>query len=397
MARLPHEIWKTMNKQDLRQFAMAVFFLFAAIGPLTLLMDEPIIPASWLQLILMTVLCGLFSWTLVMSFNRPFRLFFTISAYVIIIFSLAILKPEFLRSDVPEISVRADIPFSLSSEQLSDIVIKRISFGMMAVLCISTGYALFVRSFGKESRRRAEIEADVKLAQTIHESLLPKSGLTLPWCDAAGLSIPAAQIGGDFYDLLSVQDDKILAVVADASGHGTGAGILSAMTKSGIIQELRHTQSPSDVLRNVNATIHGVTKKNMFVTCALGLFNRTTMTATLVTAGHPPILRFDPVSGTVEEFRNHNLALGISPASTFASTTIPIRSGECFCLITDGLTETSNTAQEQFGMERIKAMLHRLPGKSAEESGIALMGAVMQFAGGMELNDDITALIIRIV
>jgi sigma-B regulation protein RsbU (phosphoserine phosphatase) len=268
---------------------------------------------------------------------------------------------------------------------------------MTAIICITVGYTLFVRAIARESRRRAEMEADVKLAQTIHESLLPKGSLTRSWCDAAGASIPAAQIGGDFYDLIHISEDRILAVVADASGHGTGAGILSAMTKSSIIQELRHTQTLSDLMHSVNTTIHHVTKKNMFVTCAAVLFDRQTMTAVLLTAGHPPILRYDLLNDSIEEFRNQNLALGIGPASTFASTVVPFRSGDIFCLITDGLTETSNAAQEQFGMERINGLMRRFPGRSAGEASAALINAVTTFSGTAELNDDVTTLVVRIV
>jgi sigma-B regulation protein RsbU (phosphoserine phosphatase) len=168
------------------------------------------------------------------------------------------------------------------------------------------------------------------------------------------------------------------------------------MTKSSIIQELRHTESLSEVMQNVNATIHSVTKKNMFVTCAAVLFDRRTMTAVLLTAGHPPILRYDRINDSVGEFRNHNVALGIGPASTFSSTTVPFRSGDCFCLITDGLTETVNAVQEQFGMERITGMLRSFSTQSAGECSTALIGAVKQFAAAPELNDDITTLIVRI-
>lgn len=399
MAQFPHEVWKTMSTKDLRQFATAVFFLFAPIGPLSLLMEETIIPASWVRLAIMTVLCGAFSWSIVMAYNRPLRLILAIVIYVVLIFSMSLFTPEFLEPDVPKIEVKTGVPFSLTAEQLSDVQLKRSVFGITAMFCIAVGYALFVRTYAKESRRRVEVEAEVRLAQTIHESLLPKGSLTMPWCDAAGMSIPATQIGGDFYDLIRVSDDRILAVVADASGHGTGAGILSAMTKSGIIQELKHTQDPSTLLANVNTTIHGVTKKNMFVTCAVVLCDRSTMTAVLVTAGHPPILRYSASTGSVEEFRTHNLALGIASASVFESITIPYQPGDCFCLITDGLSETNNASQEQFGMERIKTTLRQQAEHphTADTISASLISNATQFTGRGLLNDDITTLIVRII
>ncbi len=397
MKKMPHQVWKSMNKKDMRQFAAAVFFLFATIGPLTMMMESSIIQGSWLHLVIMTVLSGSFSASIILFMGSPVRLFGCIIAYVTIVLTLAFVNPEFMGPDVAPVSVKADVPFSLTKEQLNDIENKRTVFGLVAVACISLGYGLFVRSLGKENKRRADIEAEVKLAQTIHESLLPKSPLVTSWCEIAGMSLPATQIGGDFFDIITISETKILVVIADASGHGTGAGILSAMTKSGIIQELRHTESPAEVLKHVNATIHGVTKKNMFVTCAAALFDRGTSTVSMVTAGHPPILKYDIVEHTVEEFRMHNLGLGISPSAVFESKTIPFRSGDIFCFITDGLPEASNAKNDQFGMDRVTAHLRNSAQYSAETLNNAMFESVKQFSAGKELEDDVTCVITRII
>lgn len=397
MTTMPHDIWKTMDKKDLRQFATAVFFLFATIGPLTLLMDANLIPGSWAMLGVMTLLCGGFSWSIVLCFDRPFLLMSVILLFVLSVFGISLFQPEFLGPNVPDVIASADRPLSFSNEQLSDIALKRTSFGMLAIFLISLGYALFVRALGRETQRFITMQTEMKLAQDIHESLLPKEGTTLAWCDASGRSVPAAQIGGDFYDLLPVGGDRLLAVIADASGHGTGAGILSAMTKSGIIQELQHTADPAALLQQVNATIHRVTKKNMFVTCAAVLFDRAAMSATIVTAGHPPVLRYDPVTGRTEMYRDQNLALGIMASTRFRATTVPFRTGDLFCLLTDGMTETADASGQQFGMERVGAELRTQPGRSAAEVTNRLVTAVTSHAAGTPLQDDITALIVRIV
>lgn len=397
MTTMPHNIWKTMDKKDLRHFATAVFFLFATIGPLTMLMDANLIPGSWQMLAVMTLLCGGFSWCIVMLFDRPPLLVSAIITFVLCVFALSLFPPSFLAPNVPDVTATEGVPVTFSKAQLADIAIKRTAFGMLAIMLISAGYSLFVRTLGRETQRLITVQTEMKLAQDIHESLLPKQGTTLEWCDASGKSVPAAQIGGDFYDLLPVDDDRLLAVIADASGHGTGAGILSAMTKSGIIQELQHTADPAVLLERVNRTIYRITKKSMFVTCAAVLFDRAAMTATIVTAGHPPVLRYDPMSGRTDLFRDQNLALGIAAAPQFRSTVVPIRSGELFCLVTDGVSETANAAEEQFGMERISAELRTLPVLPAAEGAGKLVAAVTMHAGGKPLQDDVTALVVRIV
>lgn len=386
-----------MNQKDLRQFTVAVFFLFATIGPLTLMMDGSIIQASWIKLIVMTLLCGAFSASIVSSVGRPMTLLFSVIVYVGAVLSIALLDPVFLQPDVAPVSVKPDIPFQLTPDQLSDIRVKRTMFGIIAVLCISIGYSLFVRALAKENKRRAEMEAEVKLARTIHESLLPKSALKTEWCEIAGMSIPAKQIGGDFYDIIPFSESKVLVVIADASGHGTGAGILSAMTKSSIIQELRHTQTVPDLLKHVNATIHSVTKKNMFVTCAMALFDRETMTVCLATAGHPPILRYDLIHDAVQEFRVQNLGLGIGPGVEFASITVPFRSNDLFCFITDGLPEASNAKNEQFGMDRVTGLIRQGSLSSAEELNAEMFSSIHRFSEGKEPEDDVTSVVVRIL
>jgi sigma-B regulation protein RsbU (phosphoserine phosphatase) len=392
MASQTMNTWKTMDKKSIRQLAAAVFFLFATIGPLTLMMESSIIQSSWMRLIVMTILSGLFSASIILFMNKPLRLFLSIFAYVAVVLTLAFTDPDILKPDVENITVVPNTPFSLSPEQLSDIQTKRTMFGLLAVLCLSTGYSMFVRTISKEYKRRTEIETEVKIAQSIHESLLPRSAVTTAWCDIAGISLPATEIGGDFYDIIKLSETKILIVIADASGHGTGAGILSAMTKSSIIQELQHTQSPAELLGNVNRTIYSVTEKNKFITCALVLMDKETSTATIVTAGHPQILHRS--GNRVNEFRTHHLALGMQLNSTFGTETIPLQKGDTLYLITDGVLEASNVKNGQFGMERLHLWILGSQPSDAQQQCIALIGSIRAFTATKELKDDATVVVI---
>lgn len=308
-----------------------------------------------------------------------------------IIFFISIADPEFLKPDVDSVMVKPNKSFSLSPEQLSDIETKRAAFGLVAIFCLATGYGLFVRSIGKEYKRRTEIETEMKIAQSIHESLLPKSALKTEWCEIAGVSLPATEIGGDFYDIIKLSETKILIVIADASGHGTGAGVLSAMTKSSIIQELQHTHSLPELLHNVNKTIFSVTEKNKFITCALALLDRETSTAAIITAGHPQILLHS--NSSLHEYRTHHLALGIQGSTLYSTQTIPLKKNDTLYLITDGILEASNPQQEQFGMERLQSWIIGSVTSSAEHHSTALMDEIRRFTVTKELKDDATIVI----
>jgi len=387
--------WKTMDRRSIRQLSVAVFFLFATIGPLTLMMESSIIQSSWARLAVMTVLSGLFSASIILFMTKPLKLIASILVYVAIIFSMTIADPEFLKPDVESVIVQPNKSFSLSSEQLSDIEKKRTAFGLVAIICLATGYGLFVRSIGKEYKRRTEIETEMKIAQSIHESLLPKSAVKTDWCEIAGVSLPATEIGGDFYDIIKLSESKILIVIADASGHGTGAGVLSAMTKSSIIQELQHTQSLAELLNNVNRTIFSVTEKNKFITCALALLDRETSTATIITAGHPQILLHSGTS--LNEYRTQHLALGIQGNTSFSTQLIPIKKNDTLYLITDGILEASNPQQEQFGMERLQLWIIGSRTSTAEKHSTLLMDEIRRFTVTKELKDDATIVIASIL
>ena len=391
----PHAVWKAMSKRDVRQLIIAVFFLFATIGPLTLLMDESIIQASWIKLVFMTILCGSFSASIVINIGSPIKIIIGSVIYCAIIISISIFDPVFLHPDVPPITINSETAFQLSNDQISDIKIKRVAFGMTAILCITVGYTLFIQSIGRENKRRAFVEAEMKFAQSIHQSLLPKLTTAYSWNTISGASISASKIGGDYFDVIEISKTKILTLVADASGHGMGAGILSAMVKSAILQAIQQTDSIADLLNRVNKTVHSVTEKNMFVTCAIALFDYEKQTATLATAGHPPILRLNADNNAVEEFRMQNLALGIQQNSAFQETTIPLNFGDTFLLITDGLTETTNSINEQYGMDRIKKYFANnvvvQKGGSNE-----LLETAKKYSGKTEFEDDATALIIKI-
>ena len=397
MKKRTNKIWESMPRSEVRQLALAVFFLFATIGPLSLLMDAEIIPASWVRFAFITLLSGAFSASIILFMGKPFRLLFSIVAYAAATIVLATVHIPFLDTDVPSVRLLPGAAVVFDAVQIRDIESKRTFFGITAVFCLSLGYGLFVRSLSRENKRRADVEADVKLAQAIHGSLLPRVPFITEWCEVGGVSLPAAQIGGDFFDVIPVSESQLLVIIADASGHGAGAGILSAMTKSGILQELRHTSAPDQLLASVNATIHAVSRKDMFVTCAAVLFDRKANTASIVTAGHPPVLQYVRKSGTVVQHRAQNLGLGIAASAAYTSLTVPYAPGDLFCLITDGVTDAAGPNGERFGMERTVEHLQSSASLSAAAATGALLEAVRTHTAGAPVEDDVTAALVRML
>ncbi len=392
----PFNLWKSMDQKSLRSLALAVFFLFGTIGPLTMLMDSSILPGSWFRLFYLTILSGLFSACIILFIKKPLRL---IVLLVVIQGAMLSTGPveEFLLGRVePKMMVTAGHVFVLTQDELDRIQIRHPIFGLLAIFLLSTGYALFVRVIGEEYRKRTRLETEVAVARTIQKSLQPSSAFKTDWCEAAGVTVPATEVGGDYFDMIKISDDEVVIAIADVSGHGVGAGILSAMTKSALHAELCHATAPSEVLFNLNNAIYQVTDKKMFVSFAYVLLDRRIMTAHIATAGHPPIFLFRKSDNAIVEARTPNLALAVQPSTSYTAQTIQLNRGDVLILYTDGITEAANDKGEQFGVEKLKELIADTQRPSVEALGNSILASVRTFTVKKEFIDDATIVVVRV-
>ena len=126
----------------------------------------------------------------------------------------------------------ADHLFTFTQQEIDRIDVRRPLFGVIAIFLLSAGYTLFLRVVGEETKKRGRLETEVAVARRIQQSLQPSAAFKTDWCEAAGITVPATEVGGDYFDMIKISDDEAVIAIADVSGHGVGAGILSAMTKS---------------------------------------------------------------------------------------------------------------------------------------------------------------------
>ena len=389
-------LWKSMDQKSLRSLALAVFFLFGTIGPLTMLMDSSILPGSWFKLCYLTILSGTFSACIILFIKKPLRLIVLLVLIQGAMFATGPVEEFLLGRVEPKMMVTADHVFMLTQDELDRIQIRHPVFGVLAILLLSTGYALFVRVIGEEYKKRTRLETEIAVARTIQKSLQPSSVFTTDWCEAAGVTVPATEVGGDYFDMIKISDDEVVIAIADVSGHGVGAGILAAMTKSAVRAELNHSKTPSDLLFTLNNTIYQVTDKNMFVSFAYVLLDRRTMTAQIATAGHPPIFLFRKSDGAIVEVRTPNLALAVQPSTKYTAETVKLNRGDELVLYSDGITEAANDRGEQFGIEKLKELIADTQRPSVEALGNSIMASVRAFTVKKEFVDDATIVVVRV-
>ncbi len=386
---------KLMKPREVRILALAVFFLFGTIGPLTMLMRPNIFPGTWFQFLLVTTLSGMFSACIILLMVKPLRLVIALVIIQAAMFSTKQIEEFIVGAPPSQRIIVSDHFIKFSQNELDTIETKRTVFGVTAISFIAIGYTLFILVITSENKRRARLEAEFAIAQSIQNSLLPTSVCKTDWCEIAGATSPATEVAGDYFDVLQLSENEIVVAVADVSGHGVGAGIISAMTKSALRAELQHSSQPSSVLQHLNTSVFQVTDKKMFVTFAYILLNKQTHTAHLATAGHPPLL-LHKSDNSIQEIRTPNLALGMQEHTTFNDTLVHFERGDALYLFTDGITEATNTQKEQFSLDKLRELLQDVQRPSAEKLSASVVASVRSFTETNGLPDDATMVVVRI-
>ena len=241
-----------------------------------------------------------------------------------------------------------------------------------------------------EERERWRVREELALAREVQLSMLPEAVPTLPWLDIAAACLPAAEVGGDYYDFFPAPDGESLAVaVADVAGHGLASGLVLATVRSGLSLLMDMPEAPQVALPRLDRLVRG-SRRRMLVTLALLRFDRRQGRVTVTTAGHPPIL-VRRAGGRVEELCTPSPPLGTHLAHSPRPVVVPFAPGDAFLLFTDGLTEAEDASGVPYGEERLMALLAEHPdGSSAAELCADVLADLYRHRGEAPQEDDLT-------
>jgi len=242
-----------------------------------------------------------------------------------------------------------------------------------------------------EQRR---IEQELAIAEETQRSLLPRS---LPQAEPFHIRAfcrPTRQLGGDFYDFISVQGGELTGLLADVSGKGIPAALLSSLTLGALNMEFRSSRPPNEVLNGVNKLLCIKTPAHRFVTLFLFQVGPDGK-GHFISAGHNPAYLFRAASGAVEELPSGGIPLGMFPFATYQPVALELNPGDVLVVYSDGLTEAENEAQEDFGEERVRSIIREAAPRGAEHLETKLLGELDGFTQGAAQTDDITFLLIE--
>ncbi|MBM3242052.1 hypothetical protein FJZ31_37750 [Candidatus Poribacteria bacterium] len=266
-----------------------------------------------------------------------------------------------------------------------------ITGGMLLVGIIILGVQRWRLSNAEKLRLRQELSD----AHQMQLRLLPESAPTVEGFDIAGSSKPAREVGGDFFDYLSLTDGKIGIALADVSGKGL-KGAMNAVLANGMLHEVAKTEaSCGKILSALNADLCPRLEKGMFTALGLAIFDQNGKTLQWASAAQPhPLVKRDE---EVFEFKSDGaFPLGMMRNVAYPDFEQELQEGDIVIFYTDGIIEAENEAEEMYGAERLeKVVTHIVPTMTAEGIIETILQDVADFVGAAEQYDDMTVVVVK--
>jgi sigma-B regulation protein RsbU (phosphoserine phosphatase) len=238
-----------------------------------------------------------------------------------------------------------------------------------------------------------QIEAQMQMGQRIQEAIIPKS--TYPEIDCAGFYRPMEQLGGDYYDIVSIGDSKYAFVIADVCGHGIPAAMVTMMAKISFQKNIRLYTTAEDVIRQVNLDLCKITANKEYLAAFYGELDLTASTLTYSNAALTEILLIQK-DGTLQRLIPNSSIIGYVEKLPLQTATISTENTSKLVLYTDGITESTNTDGERYGIERLETVVLQNRNKKAEELKNAIIDDLNSFSPLESAKDDLTLLVINL-
>ncbi|MDG5767473.1 PP2C family protein-serine/threonine phosphatase [Balneolales bacterium ANBcel1] len=264
-----------------------------------------------------------------------------------------------------------------------------ISLGNLALMSVQKTFLL------EDQIEKERMEEELQIARSIQQKLLPETIPEVPGLQIAGRNVPSYQVGGDYFDLIRHESGNLTMAIADVTGKGVPASLLMAN-----LQSVLHILQPFeislvDATGQINALIYQNTPSDKFISFFWGLYSPENRTLRYVNAGHnPPILLRENTEPRL--LTEGGVLLGAMPTLTpYSEGTLPLEKGDLLVMYTDGVTEAMNADDEEYGEERLTALLDELRGADARDILEGITADVGSFCDD-QFTDDLTLIVIKV-
>lgn len=242
---------------------------------------------------------------------------------------------------------------------------------------------------------RERLKRELELGRQIQHDMLPQGPLTLGLTQVAGVSVPAREVGGDFFNYFALPNGHVALLVGDVSGKGVGAALLMANIQASLRTRLGLGQQLSAIADEIDRDVEVNSPGQMYATLFLGILDPATRSLRYINAGHHPQFVLSEQRG-IERMAATGLPIGLLAGRGYTERTVNVAAGDLIVFYTDGVVETESETDEMFGTDRFEQLLATCAGRSSEEVLHAVDQALKEFRGTREPFDDATLMAVRV-
>jgi len=257
-------------------------------------------------------------------------------------------------------------------------------------------YAIYrdITEHKREEEERIREKEEARMARNIQINFLPKSNPDVPGYDIAGKSLPAMNVGGDYYDFIRLNDHQLAIGLGDVSGKGLAASLVMANLQATIRSEALYGSDPAYCLKRANKLLFSSTDARTFVSLFYGILDINNHSFTYANAGQDPAVLFS-CTNPKRLLSTKGIALALTSDATYNAQTISLHPGDFIILYSDGISEAVNSNMEEFGKDRIFDFIIHNKSNPAATILDMLFDSVHEHVHNGSEQDDMTALILK--
>lgn len=242
------------------------------------------------------------------------------------------------------------------------------------------------------------LSRELEIAAEIQESLLPTELPKMEGLSIAVGSITASEVGGDFYDFITIDDHQLTIIVGDVAGKGIPAAMLTSVTRTMLRVEAMRDEPPHTIIHRANNILHeDLSRADSFVTVFVATLNTAEGTLSYASAGHSPAILWRVETQTTEQLKATSPPIGIFGYRGESTRTITLQPGDTLVFYTDGITEAQSPDEEFFGLRRLTQIVKEKASESPEALRAYIQAEVANFCRDSLTSDDATLLIVKLL
>jgi serine phosphatase RsbU (regulator of sigma subunit) len=251
----------------------------------------------------------------------------------------------------------------------------------------------------RKNYENIRMKKELNHAREIQLSMLPENNATIGELEISATSIPASEVGGDYFDYFKISEKEVGIFICDVSGHGVASGLLLSGLRSCMHLILEDHSNPKIVIEKLNRMIRKTQSRRMFVTAIFAIIDTEKNKCMLFNAGHLPPYKISGESKEIFKIKKHGVALGamnnVENADTDNAVVFDFKKGDKLILYTDGINEAMNNEKTEYGLDNLELYINSNADKKTNDLLNGLLGDVKRFTNNSFQRDDLTLLIIQ--